>query len=164
MLIGRKRYNVDGVRNAGGEGAQATLQIERCARIVKEGNTGHTNQHADQVLELPSVFAEEKLANHNDDRVYEVKYRGRTGLDVSVGTEKKKRCQATAHDGDKAHLGQSLGADTDLTAAAVGQSSQRRQGQEITQKSQRHGIDPIGINIAGHQRHQSENDRAEYDT
>ena len=163
MLVGRQRHDVNGVRHAGGEGVQAALQIEGGARVVEQGNARHADHNAEDVLDLPPPFAEQKLAKHHHGGVYEVEHRGRAGLNVAVGAEEQEGSQATAHDGDKAHGGKGLGAHTDPAAAAEGQGGQHGQGEQVAQKRQRHGVDPVGVNIAGHQGHQTENDRAEYD-
>ena len=163
MLVGRQQHDVSGVRYAGGEGVQAALQIEGRARIVEQGNSRHADQNAEYVLAVLLGFQEDELPQHHDRRIDEMEYRGRAGLDVVVGAEKQKRGQTAAHKGDKAQAGQSLDTQAYPSLAAERQHRKQGQRQEIAQKRKCDGVDPVGIDQAGHQRHKTENHRAEYD-
>ena len=108
-------------------------------------------------------FQKDEFPQYYHRRIDEMEHRSRAGLDVIVGAEEQKRGQTASHEGYKTHTRQGLCAQTYASLAAKRRYGQRGQGQEVAQEGKRNGVDSVVVDHTGHQRHQTENDRAEYD-
>ena len=87
--------------------------------------------------------------------------RCRAGGDELVGAEEQYGRYAAADQGDHAQRGQAGAWDGKALTLHPGQQRQRRQGQQIAQENQRHGCDPVCVNIFCHKRHTAEYNCAE---
>jgi len=84
---GGQQHHIKSKGDTGAEGQCAACQVQRGARRIKQTDTRHTEQHADETQQPNSLPQQDEAGKHHNSRIYKVQYRCRSGRDVFIGAE-----------------------------------------------------------------------------